>query len=106
VTTSGGAKRFRYTTRALGERIAVWHNITPKENRMSSETTSLEPESRKSKVVYRSGAGNAVYCFGLIGACVYYISSAPTFWLGVLGIFKGIIWPAMLVFELMKFLQM
>jgi hypothetical protein len=43
---------------------------------------------------------------GLIGAWVYYLSHAATFWLGILGIFKGIFCPAMLVYELLKYLHM
>jgi hypothetical protein len=31
---------------------------------------------------------------------------ATTFWLGALGILKGIFWPAMLVYEMMKYLNM
>jgi hypothetical protein len=57
-------------------------------------------------MIRRSGASEAVYGMGLIGAWVYYISHAATFWLGLLGIFKGIFWPAMLVYELLKFLHM
>lgn len=48
--------------------------------------------------------GGAVYGFGFIGALIYYISSASGFWMGVLGILKSIVWPAMLVFESLKFL--
>ena len=74
---------------------------------MTTELKSNEQESRKQKVIYRGGgASEAVYGFGLIGAWVYYISHAATFWLGVLGIFKGIVWPAMLVYELLKYLNM
>ena len=47
---------------------------------------------------------NAIYGLGLIGAAVYYISQATTFWAGVLGLLKAIIWPALLVFELLKYL--
>ena len=65
-----------------------------------------EQKVQKQRVVYRGGASDAVYGFGLIGAWVYYISHATTFWMGVLGILKGIVWPAMLVYELMKFLNM
>jgi hypothetical protein len=43
---------------------------------------------------------------GLIGAWIYYLSHAGTFWMGVLGILKGFVWPAMLVYELMKYLGM
>ena len=58
---------------------------------MTTEPKSNEQETRKPKVMYRGGASDAVYGFGLIGAWVYYLSHAATFWLGVLGIFKGII---------------
>jgi hypothetical protein len=73
---------------------------------MTTELKSNEQEIRKPKVIYKGGASDAVYGFGLIGAWVYYISHATTFWLGVLGIFKGIFWPAMLVYELLKYLNM
>jgi hypothetical protein len=50
--------------------------------------------------------GGAGYGLGFIGAAVYYISTATSFWMGVLGILKAIVWPAFLVFELLKFLGM
>ena len=73
---------------------------------MSTEIKSNEHEIRKPKVIHKGGTSEAVYGLGLIGAWVYYISHATTFWLGVLGIFKGIIWPAMLVYEILKYLNM
>lgn len=53
-----------------------------------------------------SAPAGAVYGLGLIGAAVYFISQAATFWLGVLGFLKALVWPAFLVYELMKFLEM
>lgn len=47
-------------------------------------------------------AGDAVYGLGLIGAAIYFISSATTFWAGVLGFLKAIVWPAFLVYEAFK----
>jgi hypothetical protein len=47
-----------------------------------------------------SGSG-AVYGLGLIGAAVFYIQAATTFWGGVLGILKAIVWPAFLVYKLL-----
>jgi hypothetical protein len=73
---------------------------------MSSEVKPNEQEIRKKKMIYKGGSSDAVYGFGLIGAWVYYLSHAATFWLGVLGIFKGIVWPAMLVYELLKYMAM
>jgi hypothetical protein len=54
----------------------------------------------------RCEGGNAVYGLGLIGALVYYISTATGFWNGVWGVLKAIVWPAFLVFELLKSLGM
>jgi hypothetical protein len=48
----------------------------------------------------------AVYGLGLIGAAVYFIGHAATFWAGVLGFLKAIVWPAFLVYEAMKKLGM
>lgn len=50
------------------------------------------------------GSCGAVYGLGFIGAAVYYISHATTFWMGVLGFLKAFVWPAFLVFELLKYL--
>ena len=73
---------------------------------MSTEEKSNEQEIRKPKTVYRGGASQAVYGLGMIGAWVYFIGHATTFWLGVLGFLKGIVWPALLVFAALKNLGM
>ena len=49
-------------------------------------------------------SNDCVYGLGLIGAAIYYISTATSFWIGALGILKAIVWPAFLVYELLKFL--
>ncbi|MFZ5821858.1 MAG: hypothetical protein ACOYYJ_18345 [Chloroflexota bacterium] len=73
---------------------------------MTNETNPFEQTQAKQKVIYRGGASEAVYGLGLLGAWFYYLTHATTFWLGALGILKGIFWPAMLVYELMKYLNM
>ena len=52
------------------------------------------------------GSGSAIYGLGIIGAVVYYISHATSFWMGVLGFFKALVWPAFLIYELLKYLGM
>ncbi len=49
-------------------------------------------------------AGDAVYGLGIIGAAIYYISFATSFWMGVIGFFKALVWPAFLVYEVLKYL--
>jgi hypothetical protein len=55
------------------------------------------------KTVEKHGAAGAVYGFGLIGAAIYFISTASGFWMGVLGLLKAIVWPAFLVYKLFEF---
>jgi hypothetical protein len=73
---------------------------------MTTEQKPIEQEHRRPKMIRQSGASEAVYGFGLIGAWIYYFTHAATFWLGVLGFFKGIVWPAMLIYEVLKYLHM
>jgi hypothetical protein len=56
--------------------------------------------------VQNNASSGAVYGIGLIGAAVYYISTATGFWMGVLGFLKAIVWPAFLVYEALKHLAM
>jgi len=53
-----------------------------------------------------NNCGNAVYCLGMIGAAVYYISNAVGFWGVVVAILKAIVWPAFLVYNALKYLGM
>jgi hypothetical protein len=76
------------------------------EKKMTTEPVPTEEKPRKPKVIYHRTTSEAVYGLGLIGAWVYYFSHAATIWIGLLGFFKGIVWPAMLVYEALKFLNM
>jgi hypothetical protein len=73
---------------------------------MTTETKTNDQETRKQKVAYRGGPSDAVYAFGLFGAWIYYLSHATTIWMGVLGLLKGFIWPGVLVYELLKYLNL
>ncbi len=73
---------------------------------MTTDTNVVEQKPQKQKVIYKSGASEAVYGLGMIGAWVYFLTHATTFWMGVVGIFKGIFWPAMLAHEVLKTLNM
>jgi len=53
---------------------------------------------------HHGGSMSAVYGLGFVGAAVYHISIATSFWVGVLGFLKAVVWPAFLVYELLKFL--
>ncbi|MCK9612789.1 MAG: hypothetical protein PHR81_05250 [Bacteroidales bacterium] len=57
-----------------------------------------------SKNYNKHASSGTVYFLGLIGAAIYYISMATTFWMGVLGFLKAMVWPVFLVYEALKFL--
>lgn len=46
--------------------------------------------------------GNAVYGLGFIGAVIYYFQQADTFWMFVIGFLKALVWPAIVVYQLLK----
>ena len=45
---------------------------------------------------------SAIYGLGLIGAAIFFIGQATSFWMGVLGILKAFVWPVFLVLEAFK----
>lgn len=55
-------------------------------------------------VCSNGSGGDAVYGIGFVGAAVYFIGHAATFGAGVLGLFKAIVWPALLVYQAFSFL--
>ena len=50
--------------------------------------------------------GEAGYFVGFVGAAIYFIAKATTFWMGVLGFLKALVWPAFIVYGLLKYLGM
>ena len=69
---------------------------------MDSENRTVENDCGKTKIIHRGHTSEAVYGLGLIGAWIYFIGTAGTFWLGVLGFLKGLVWPAFLVYAALK----
>lgn len=57
------------------------------------------------KYRYQRSGGDAVYGLGLIGAAVFYIQQASGFWPVIKAILKALVWPAFVVYDLLKFLQ-
>ncbi|HBX71184.1 MAG TPA: hypothetical protein DEH25_17865 [Chloroflexi bacterium] len=72
---------------------------------MTTELDATEHEDKKIEMKYQGGSSETVYGLGLIGAWVYYIGRAETNQERVKGFFKGIVWPAFLVYELLEFLN-
>ena len=53
----------------------------------------------------QGGSSSAVYGLGLIGAWAFYLSRATSVSEGALGILKGFVWPAILVYKMLAFLN-
>ncbi len=56
----------------------------------------------KEKVRENAPAGS-IYGLGFLGAAVYFILHATSFWMGVVGFLKSLVWPAFLVYEAFKY---
>jgi hypothetical protein len=54
----------------------------------------------------QGGPTAAVYGLGFIGALIYFITHATSFWIGVLGFLKALVWPAFLVYGVFKYIGM
>lgn len=52
------------------------------------------------------GSSSAIYGLAMIGALVYYLQHATTFWAGVLGVVKAVFWPAILMYRLLDYLKL
>lgn len=66
----------------------------------------METETKTNKNVNTGSTASGIYGLAFIGAAVYYIQTATSFWMGVVGMLKAIVWPAFLIYELMKYLGM
>ena len=65
---------------------------------------NLFKHGKENKCCNHNACGGGIYFFGMIGAAIYYIQTATSFWGGALGILKALVWPAFVVYESLKFL--
>jgi hypothetical protein len=72
---------------------------------MNTDITSTEPKHHNMKVMRMGGGADAVYGVGMLGAWAYYLRRATTLRQGVEGFFKGMFWPAFLVYEVLVILN-
>ena len=53
-----------------------------------------------------NGMCGSVYGMAFIGAAIYMILHATSFWGGVLGFFEALVWPAFLMYKLLEYLKL
>jgi hypothetical protein len=63
-------------------------------------------EHRENKGMKHNGAFGGIYGLAFVGAAVYFIQHSATFWEGVLGFCKALVWPAILMYKLLEYLKM
>ena len=73
---------------------------------MSEEKNMCKDNCCSKKCGKGKGMPSCIYGLGFIGALVYYIQQATDFQMGFIGFLKALTWPAFLIYELLKFLQM
>lgn len=65
-----------------------------------------EMTDHKHKIMrHGTGMGGGIYGLAFIGAAVYFIEHSDTFWMGVLGFLKAIVWPAILMYKIFTMLN-
>ncbi len=77
-----------------------------KAKKIEKEIESCMEEGMKGKICGMGSKTNCggSYFLGMIGAAVYFISTATSFGSGVWGIIKALVWPATLIFEVLKYI--
>ncbi|WIM92844.1 hypothetical protein ACTOB_004802 [Actinoplanes oblitus] len=61
-------------------------------------------ENRTRRRPAGADGGGALYGLGLIGALVYYLGAADGLAEGALGVLKALVWPAFVVYDLLRLL--
>lgn len=55
--------------------------------------------------VKSSGMLGGAYFLTIVGAAVYFLQQATSFWLGVLAILKAFVWPAFVIYKVLDLLK-
>ncbi|MDR3666503.1 MAG: hypothetical protein P4L35_06655 [Ignavibacteriaceae bacterium] len=71
-----------------------------------SDETNLSAHHHHERGKNNGNIAGGIYGLAFIGALIYFISHAATFWLGVLGVIKALLWPAFLIYYVLEFLKM
>ena len=50
------------------------------------------------------GTGGCFYFLGFLGMLAYHINTAPTIWDMIIGFLQSLVWPAMIVYNLLVFM--
>ena len=73
---------------------------------MPIDDSSISHDHKGRRGMRDNGMFGGVYGMAFIGAAVYFIGHAATFWGGVLGFFKALFWPAVVMYKVLELMGM
>jgi len=73
---------------------------------MANDNEKKQDKRWHKHVTVNKGSSGAIYGLGILGAAIYYIQHATTFWIGVIGIIKAFFWPAILIYTVFQMLHL
>ena len=71
----------------------------------NNQKENCRPHGKRYKDRSGSGVLGGAYFVAFVAAAVYFIQGAGTFWMGLLGFLKAIVWPGYVVYYLLEFLK-
>lgn len=73
---------------------------------MTTDSGSSSHVAHGGKGMQNNGLLGGIYGMAFIGAVVYYIQHAETFWAGVFGVIKALFWPGVLMYKILELLKL
>ena len=73
---------------------------------MTQDNSSSSCDDRKKKGRGGNGILGGIYGMAFVGGAIYYIQHATSFWAGVLGVLKALVWPAVLMYKVLELMKM
>ena len=73
---------------------------------MTTDNNSSTKDFEGKKRGADNGIMGAIYGLAFIGAAVYLIQHAASFWGGVLGFLEALVWPAVIMYKVLELLKL
>lgn len=73
---------------------------------MANDCPPTVHDHRGKRGMADNGLFGGIYGMAFIGAAIYFIGHASTFWGGVLGFFKALFWPAVVMYKVLEMMGM
>jgi len=91
----------------------AWARASTRVRAAIERAVELPPKCRKAAdfnvreetTMRYDGPSGGIYFMAFIGAAVYFVQQATSFWTGVVGILKAIAWPAFLLYNLLGYFK-